>query len=402
MRKYLKKRNVIGFSRRLQPRIKDGEEVPGTRVIRFYVTKKEDVPPEHQIPRRVWRWFRQYETDVVEIGEVELLTRPLKPGDSIGHYMITAGTAGAFIYANNKKVILTNNHVAANISFTIGARARIGDPVLAPGRYDGGKITMTDAQDTIGSLMAYVPLDPFNENTVDAALVQPLLRSMLDHDCVGRLCGETTEKQHLYFYGRSSGYKAIQVLDTSAHILVNARVAILEFTDQLLFKPPSIPGDSGSVLRDVNCNLHGLVFAGSREVGFANKMVHVVNEFARLGIELTERRKNEDVRISATASVKSAEIPANTMFPLYISIKANDDALLRVFANLTRDLTIEWLDEKDIIVRKDMEKTITLWLYAKNPGSHLIRWAVVDPEDNDLLQLSDIAINVKPRDTSTR
>ncbi|MFQ6120521.1 MAG: hypothetical protein ACE5KE_11650 [Methanosarcinales archaeon] len=79
-------------------------------------------------------------TDVIATGKIEALAykgryRPAFPGSSIGHVNITAGTFGCLV--QDKKdhdfLILSNNHVLANSN-----HASIGDPILQPGRYDGG------------------------------------------------------------------------------------------------------------------------------------------------------------------------------------------------------------------------------------------------------------------------
>lgn len=88
------------------------------------------------------------ETDVIEYGELEALAgdlppaalgvrdraRPIPGGYSIGHYLITAGTLGTWLWHGGDRVALTNNHVAANSN-----AAALGDAVLQPGPYDGGR-----------------------------------------------------------------------------------------------------------------------------------------------------------------------------------------------------------------------------------------------------------------------
>ena len=66
--------------------------------------------------------------------------RPAQGGFSVGHYQITAGTLGTCCYdlspfpgIPSRYYILSNNHVLANAN-----NARVGDPILQPGPYDGG------------------------------------------------------------------------------------------------------------------------------------------------------------------------------------------------------------------------------------------------------------------------
>lgn len=100
-------------------------------------------------------------TDVIEIGRVRLLgqrterKRPARPGMSIGHYKITAGTLGAVVRdrATGEQLILSNNHILANATDGKYGRAAIGDPILQPAPYDGGQAT-----DRIATLFRFSPL----------------------------------------------------------------------------------------------------------------------------------------------------------------------------------------------------------------------------------------------------
>jgi hypothetical protein len=89
--------------------------------------------------------------------------RPLIIGSSIAHYEVTAGTLGCFVRLNKggHERILSNNHVLADEN-----RAEIGDPILQPGRFDGGQ----RPRDVVGSLSASVRLQLRRPNVVDCAL----------------------------------------------------------------------------------------------------------------------------------------------------------------------------------------------------------------------------------------
>ena len=94
-------------------------------------------------------------TDVIQVGELRALQaptgrfRPAPGGVSIGHYQITAGTLGVVVRdrSTGDRLILSNNHVLANSN-----DAQIGDPILQPGPYDGGR---TDT-DTIAHLHRFI------------------------------------------------------------------------------------------------------------------------------------------------------------------------------------------------------------------------------------------------------
>ena len=59
--------------------------------------------------------------------------RPLRPGASVGHVRVTAGSIGAFVQSEGQTMILSNNHVLANENL-----AAAGDNVLQPGHANGG------------------------------------------------------------------------------------------------------------------------------------------------------------------------------------------------------------------------------------------------------------------------
>ena len=78
-------------------------------------------------------------TDVIETGPIVAFQdpkqrlRPARPGCSIGHYQITAGTLGCLVKRGDQVYILSNNHVLANSN-----AAQLGESIWQPGKYDGG------------------------------------------------------------------------------------------------------------------------------------------------------------------------------------------------------------------------------------------------------------------------
>lgn len=86
--------------------------------------------------------------------------RPLCPGISVGHQLVTAGTIGAVVFSGGLPFLLSNNHVLAATDL-----AMVGDPILQPGPHDGGRCP----RDTVGALAYWVPLRK-SGNIVDAAL----------------------------------------------------------------------------------------------------------------------------------------------------------------------------------------------------------------------------------------
>lgn len=155
------KRHVVGYSKKMRKRIRDGEEVD-EEVIRVYVSRKVDpsaLSHRDMIPGEI----DGTPTDVVEIGEVKALdahprahvarTRPLVAGVSIGNWAITAGTLGWFFRDSAGRVALGSNaHVLADDPLTPSSDET---RIVQPGRADGGAVL----EDIVGSYLWHQPLE---------------------------------------------------------------------------------------------------------------------------------------------------------------------------------------------------------------------------------------------------
>jgi hypothetical protein len=164
-------------------------------------------------------------TDVEEAGEFSIWrpippiyqrkVRPAMGGISIGHYAISAGTLGCLVKDAKETFILSNNHVLANED-----RGAEGDPILQPGRFDGGK---TD-RDVIGRLDTYVALDPEGTNLVDSALAAPFDPHDVTPDIlgIGRLRGtrDADLEEKVMKSGRTTRVTNGTVVDVSATLRV--------------------------------------------------------------------------------------------------------------------------------------------------------------------------------------
>jgi hypothetical protein len=293
--------NVVGYSSQLQPRIRQGRVIPDEKCIRVYVKKKLpliQLKPEHVVPREI----DGVPVDIVEIGEVRALGvdrtkkfRPLVAGVSIGHYKITAGTLGWFARDNKdgEIVMLSNNHVFADEN-----KADIGDPILQPGPYDGGKIP----DDVAGYLKRFVPIKyssyrcpyrntlyrlvkPFvdTNNLVDAAVANLKERQdfyeILELEPPVRKLYEPTVGLEVVKSGRTTGVTKGTVFDTAWNGYVTYSRGIAFFTDQVLVQGYKFSqgGDSGSLVMSSDRSIVGLLFAGSDEYTVVNKLKHVEN-----------------------------------------------------------------------------------------------------------------------------
>ncbi len=312
--------NVVGVGRghKLVRGESTGREAAVVLVSKKY--PRGDLRRTALVPKRIG----EVVSDVIEVGDIRLLgvdertgtQRPARPGVSIGHYKVSAGTFGAVVRdrTSGETLILSNNHVLANLSDGADDRAAVGDPVLQPGLYDGGE------KDTavIGHLRRFVPIRrqaiiPFcriarlfetllngaigavkpqyrvqvwreNElpNMVDCAVAAPLSPELVAADIleVGPVAGvkEAAPGMAIKKSGRSSGLTASFVLATDVTLKVGMSYREYGlFADQILAGPMSKPGDSGSlVLAEDNCAV-GLLFAGSDQATMLSPIGRVLD-----------------------------------------------------------------------------------------------------------------------------
>lgn len=205
--------------------------------------------------------------------------RPLQPGCSIGHYLVSAGTLGCIVRdrQTSRPLLLSNNHILANSSNGSDGRCRAGDPVLQPGAYDGGQYP----RDIIASLERYIPIREM-ENLADAAVAAPINDLEINEEIIGAgpikgitsaIPGMAVQK-----FGRTTRLTrgeviAIQV-DTNP-IRYNGHTAA--FINQIFLSKMSAGGDSGSLILDTTNNAIGLLFAGSDIITIASPIANVLN-----------------------------------------------------------------------------------------------------------------------------
>lgn len=297
--KILQSSNVLGIG--FGPKEEDGQ-LKKSMAIKFYVKKKlkgihlKEIPKEEQISQEKFKDFR---VDVVEMAPLfayspltQRFSLPIPGGVSGATYVDGikfTGTLGMAVRGfgdqASKSFVLSNNHVLAKIN-----EGNIGDPILHPGTLDGGD----PDHDVIGELYEYVPLrfgDPNGDianqpvNKVDAAL------GLIEFGKISReifwigyptgwlhkqtLIDEIT-KSDFHFRvqktGRTTGYTQGYISDYGFDGWVDYRGNHAYFENQLLIKPGefSNPGDSGSVILDMQERIVGLLFAGGATHTIAN------------------------------------------------------------------------------------------------------------------------------------
>jgi hypothetical protein len=211
-----------------------------------------------------------------EPGDLQRRVRPLRPGASVAHPSVTAGTLGGFVRVGGRLAILSNNHVLA-----AGDAASVGDPVLQPGPYDDGAL-----HDRVATLRTFPHFCGERPNLIDAAT------AVLDAGVgaePGRLPGgaltgvvplsaEIDPGELVEKLGRTTGHtrgriSAVEVDGVAVQYdSLSSPQGVHTFDDQLevegLTGAFSAGGDSGSVIwRSADRAPLGLLFAGSQTGG---------------------------------------------------------------------------------------------------------------------------------------
>jgi len=317
----LGKKNVVGVG--IGKKIVGGKQAD-QECITVMVSQKvplQALSEEDLVPREI----EGVVTDVVEVGIVRALAertdrwRPAPGGVSIGHYKITAGTLGARVRdrETGRSLILSNNHVLANSN-----DASQGDEILQPGPHDGGDTE----KDVIAKLDSFVPIQfstappdcgigksvadlcnllarvvgsshrlrairtSAETNRVDAAVALPLGDDLVSSEIleIGEV-RDWSEDVQIGTVVKKSGRTteltegSVQILDATINVQYGEG-KIATFTGQLVAGPMSQPGDSGSLVVDLENRAVGLLFAGSDQSTIFNPIKDVVS---LLGIDFS-------------------------------------------------------------------------------------------------------------------
>jgi hypothetical protein len=294
----LTKRNVVGVGAGKKISEGDATDTDALMVLVSHKVPLDMLAKSDRIPKTM----DQRPTDVLEVGELfaEQLApsvppaqtpvgidplalkervRPVRPGYSVGHPKVTAGTIGAGCYDTvpypSKPVryyILSNNHVLANSN-----DANVGDPILQPGSYDGGVVH----HDAIGRLARFVPIKFDGTcNYVDAAIAEVPFH-VLDRDIywIGYPASAATAAavgMLLKKAGRTTNFTTGRVTVVGATVNVNfGGGKVARFCNQIVTTDMSAGGDSGSLVLDLANNPVGLLFAGSAVATILNPIATV-------------------------------------------------------------------------------------------------------------------------------
>ncbi|MFZ5642765.1 MAG: hypothetical protein ACOY46_04135 [Bacillota bacterium] len=321
---FLGKMNVIGIGAGMKQVGLERTKQPSVIVFVEKKLSKGELSRKEIIPETIDGVF----TDVIEIGKVRLLDgrtdkiRPARPGSSIGHHKITAGTFGAVVrdIKTGEPLILSNNHILANGSDGKDGRSSPGDPILQPGPYDGGKegdriadllrfwplvrkvkpadCPVATGAAKVGSKLVHIIRPNYDihfvrtnqdDNIIDAALARPVSRDIISADImeIGTPRGTAVPDVNLKVMksGRSSGLTSggITAIDVTLEVELDDAGNVGYFSSQIVCDMLSRGGDSGSLVMDDQMRAVGLLFAGSDKYTIFNQLNNV---FSRLGVEL--------------------------------------------------------------------------------------------------------------------
>jgi len=237
------------------------------------------------------------ETDVFECGEIVKMAglrekvRPIKPGFSVSHGKVSAGTIGGIFYdKDGDTVILSNFHV-----LTPDGKAKIGDLIYQPGTIDTteditdkGWIRPLDKLPYIATLKSHSNLSSTGVNTHDSAIAKihpDLVRSgFIDiiYPQLGKPLsgfGTVDVNNNIYKLGRTTGFTTGKILSKSTTFKIPYDFGLATFNDCIISTAMSQGGDSGSIGINENMQAFGLLFAGSQKVTIYNPISHVVKHY---------------------------------------------------------------------------------------------------------------------------
>jgi hypothetical protein len=217
--------------------------------------------------------------------------KTLRPGNSCGHFKITAGTLGGFVTDGEHDYVLSNNHVIANCD-----NCEKGDKTLQPGPYDIDKAN--PKFDVIAKLSNWCKLSRTTRDNVDAAIARvedDFNIEYHDYEGIGVINPEAIDDRYevdrVIKRGRTTKVTRGQVstyeLDGVTVGYPNGHITfdgLIEFTGDS--GSLGLPGDSGSVIFcEETLRPYGLLFAGGGGMTLANFMPDVLE---RLNVEFVK------------------------------------------------------------------------------------------------------------------
>jgi len=225
----------------------------------------------------------------------------LKPGGSIGHYKITAGTLGGFVEDANHYYMMSNNHVFANRNQCFD-----GDPIVSPGPLDA----TSGAPTIVGTLDKYYPLSKVKRDGVDAALAKFTdevdFFEPWDYTGIGRIkkmpVSDRFAVSRVIKRGRTTGVTrgvvtAFELDGIQIDYGTRSDPAVVTFDDQIEMigtqarNAFSAGGDSGSFIIDRDTmEVYALLYGGGPDAnGIDRTLAHFIPDvFRKMGVKLVQ------------------------------------------------------------------------------------------------------------------
>lgn len=262
-----------------------GEKDNGEHYIKVFTRSKSSLNP-HNLAN--YYGIRNHDIKIQETGHIKFrfptnTHRPPFPGVSVGHFQVTAGTLGCFVCDDKNRIyVLSNNHVLANTN-----KGRYKDPILQPGKFDGGK----KAKDVIAQLSYLVELQFAKPNKMDAAIAEVIqdLDSIFLINKKFKISGATDprNKMRVEKFGRTTGHTIGKVTTRNLDLKVDFDGREIDFQDQfeITGNKGSLfcdGGDSGSLIFESgSLQAVGLLFAGTDEgTTFATPIKEILAGFS--------------------------------------------------------------------------------------------------------------------------
>jgi len=268
---------------------------------------------EYKLAGRLFRGMEQHEEQLLKgLGrhaqEIDLVKgvryKPrmtLKPGGSIGHYKITAGTLGGFVEDANSYYMMSNNHVFANSNQCFD-----GDPIVSPGPADA----TSGAPTIVGLLDKYYPMSKVKRDGVDAALAtfteEVDFFEPWDYAGIGRIkktpVSDRFAVSRVIKKGRTTGVTrgvvtAFELDGIQINYGSRSDPAVVTFDDQIemIGAQPrnafSAGGDSGSFIIDRDTmEVYALLYGGGPDAnGIDRTLAHFMPDvFRKMGVKLVQ------------------------------------------------------------------------------------------------------------------
>ncbi|GAA4888480.1 DNA/RNA non-specific endonuclease [Streptomyces coeruleoprunus] len=222
---------------------------------------------------------RSYKPHFLVVPEGETPQRqtrvnPVRPGVSVGHVKVSAGTFGCVVFDRNdgSPCVLSNWHVLN------GLRGELGDAVVQPGKKDDSRIALN----RLGELRR-AHLGTVGDCAVSTITDRDFVREILDLDVTPTKLGEPQIEDRVVKSGRTTGVTHGVVTRPFAKVSINyglpvgvREIECFEIRPDPQLTPEgdeiSLPGDSGSAWMFTNRSgkptdvLAGLHFGGEGDL----------------------------------------------------------------------------------------------------------------------------------------